>query len=109
MSRIKILLQRYNKRKMDNAGIDPATYRMQSDRSTIWANYPHHVGEISIFQRTVDLWDLKKAVFLSFSIQSIKYRMALCGKRYLEGKVKCKEDSTDLSKQFTCLRCNSRV
>ena len=26
--------------KMDNGGIDPPTYRMQSDRSTIWANYP---------------------------------------------------------------------
>ena len=25
---------------MDNGGIDPPTYRMQSDRSTIWANYP---------------------------------------------------------------------
>ena len=25
---------------MDNTGIDPVTYRMQSDRSTIWANYP---------------------------------------------------------------------
>ena len=25
---------------MDNAGIDPATYRMQSDRSTIWATFP---------------------------------------------------------------------
>ena len=26
--------------KVDNTGIDPVTYRMQSDRSTIWANYP---------------------------------------------------------------------
>ena len=29
------------KKKMDNRGIDPLTYRMRSDRSTIWANYPH--------------------------------------------------------------------
>lgn len=25
---------------MEDAGIDPAAYRMQSDRSTIWANPP---------------------------------------------------------------------
>ena len=25
---------------MDNTGIDPVTYRMQSDRSTIWASHP---------------------------------------------------------------------
>ena len=27
-------------KRVDNGGIDPPTYRMQSDRSTIWANYP---------------------------------------------------------------------
>ena len=31
---------------MDNGGIDPPTYRMQSDRSTIWANYPQKKFQI---------------------------------------------------------------
>ena len=28
-------------KKMENLGIDPSTSRMQSGRSTIWANPPH--------------------------------------------------------------------
>ena len=40
----------FNKNKMDNAGIDPATYRMQSDRSTIWANYPTKYWKIWAFE-----------------------------------------------------------
>ena len=33
----------HKKKKMENPGIDPGTSRMQSGRSTIWANSP--VGE----------------------------------------------------------------
>ena len=37
---------------MENPGIDPGTSRMQSGRSTIWANSPvigksHHLGQIN--------------------------------------------------------------
>lgn len=30
--------------KMEDTGIDPVAYRMQSDRSTIWANPPVPLG-----------------------------------------------------------------
>ena len=38
---------------MENPGIDPGTSRMQSGRSTIWANSPvigksHHLGQINL-------------------------------------------------------------
>ena len=37
---------------MENPGIDPGTSRMQSGRSTIWANSPviekyHHLGQLN--------------------------------------------------------------
>ena len=35
---------------LENPGIDPGTSRMQSGRSTIWANPPKHT-RISVFEQ----------------------------------------------------------
>ncbi len=34
---------------MENAGIDPATPRMQSECSTIWANSPIHLFALKLY------------------------------------------------------------
>ena len=47
MRKIEKEKEEKKKRKMDNTGIDPVTYRMQSDRSTIWASHP--IDRLSIF------------------------------------------------------------
>ena len=39
---------------MEMTGIDPATYRMQSDRSTIWATSPLYISYF--FCTYIQLW-----------------------------------------------------
>ena len=41
---------------VEDTGIDPVAYRMQSDRSTIWANPPVPIGrEMKLFNCKINL------------------------------------------------------
>ena len=61
---------------MDNAGFDPATYRLQSDHSTDWANYPkklchiHYLSENGL-KRKCSKWS--PCILPKNSIQLNKY------------------------------------
>ena len=81
---------------VDNAGIDPATYRMQSDRSTIWANYP---------RKPLSKWSLQWYYHMILTISS--HTMVVCCKCFFDGAFQCSDSVKEHSLKPICIGCEN--
>ena len=71
-------------KRMDNRGIDPLTYRMRSDRSTIWANYPMKLSLVLATIRQIQISNHEILTLLViYSLQS-NHLLPIITTRYLE-------------------------